>query len=99
MSNVNTNTVAVSFEVLKAGELANLRRERRKAAELFESKRAGYASNPELMSAFDALGDLIAKMDDLIQKNVDYAVAQIEARRAKVTAAEEKRVAKLKSSK
>jgi hypothetical protein len=38
-------------------------------------------------------------MDDLIQKNVDYAVAQIEARRAKVTAAEEKRVAKLKSSK
>ena len=99
MSNVNTNTVAVSFEVLKAGELANLRRERRKAAELFESKRAGYASNPELKSAFDALGDLIAKMDDLIQKNVDYAVAQIEARRAKVTAAEEKRVAKLKSSK
>lgn len=99
MSNVNTNTVAVSFEVLKAGELATLRRERRKAAELFESKRVGYASNPELKSAFEALGDLIAKMDDLIQKNVDYAVAQIEARRAKVTAAEEKRVAKLKSSK
>ena len=99
MSNVNTNTVAVSFEVLKAGELATLRRERRKAAELFESKRVGYASNPELKSAFDALGDLIAKMDELIQKNVDYAVAQIEARRAKVTAAEEKRVAKLKSSK
>lgn len=99
MSNVNTNTVAVSFEVLKAGELAALRRERRKAAELFESNRSGYVSNPELKSAFDALGDLIAKMDDLIQKNVDYAVAQIEARRAKVTAAEEKRVAKLKSSK
>ncbi len=99
MSNVNTNTVAVSFEVLKAPGLANLRRERRKAAELLESKREGYASNPELKSAFDALGDLIAKMDDLIQKNVDYAVAQIEARRAKVTAAEEKRVAKLKSSK
>lgn len=99
MSNVNTAPVAVTFEVLKAGELANLRRERRKAAELFESKRSGYASNPELNSAFDALSDLIAKMDDLIQKNVDYAVAQIEARRAKVTAAEEKRVAKLKSSK
>jgi hypothetical protein len=97
MSNVNTNTVAVSFEVLKAGELANLRRERRKAAELFESKREGYASNPEMKSAFDALSDLITKMDDLIQKNVDYAVAQIEARRAKVTAAEEKRVAKLKA--
>ena len=99
MSNVNTAPVAVAFEVLKAGELATLRRERRKAAELFESKRSGYASNPELKSAFDALGDLIAKMDDLNQKNVDYAVAQIEARRAKVTAAEEKRVAKLKSSK
>ena len=86
MSNVNTNTntVAVSFEVLKAGELASLRRERRKAAELFESKRSGYDSNPELKTAFDALGDLVAKMDDLIQKNVDYAVAQIEARRAKV---------------
>ena len=99
MSNVNTNTVAVSFEVLKAGELANLRRERRKAAELFESKREGYASNPELKSAFAALSDLITKMDNLIQKNVDYAVAQIEARRAKVTAAEEKRVAKLKAAK
>lgn len=99
MSNVNTNTVAVSFEILKSGELANLRRERRKAAELFESKREGYASNPELKSAIAALSDLIAKMDDLIQKNVDYAVAQIEARRAKVTAAEEKRVAKLKAAK
>lgn len=99
MSNVNTNTVAVSFEVLKAGELANLRRERRKAAELFESKRSGYASNPVLKSGFDALGELVAKMDELIQNNVDYAIEQIEARRAKVTAAEEKRVAKLKSSK
>lgn len=95
MTNVNTN--AVSFEVLKSGELVNLRRERRKAAELLESKREGYASNPELKSSFAALSDLITKMDDLIQKNVDYAVAQIEARRAKVTAAEEKRVAKLKA--
>ena len=96
MSTVNT---AVSFEVLKAAELANLRRERRKAAELFASNRAGFETNQELTAAFAALGDLIAKMDDLIQKNVDYAVAQIEARRAKVIAAEEKRVAKLKASK
>ena len=98
MSNVNTNTVAVSFEVLTSGELANLRRERRKAAELFASKRIGYASNPVLKSGFEALGELIAKMDELIQNNIDYAIAQIEARRAKVTAAEEKRVAKLKSA-
>ena len=96
MSNVNT---AVSFEVLKAGELANLRRERRKAADLFESKREGYASNPVLKSGFDALGELVAKMDELIQNNVDYAVEQIEARVQRAIAAEEKRVAKLKAAK
>ena len=98
MSNVNAANTAVTFEVLKAGELAQLRRERRKAAELFESKRPGFASNPELKTAYESLGALVTSMDKLIEQNVNYAVAQIEARRAKVTAAEEKRVAKLKAA-
>ena len=96
MSNAYTD---VTFEVLKASELANLRRERRKAVELYESKRPGYESNCQLRMPYDELGELIKKMDALIQANVEYAIAQIEARRAKVTAAEEKRVAKLKSAK
>ena len=90
-------TDKISFEVLKASELANLRRERRKAAELYESKRPGYESNYQLRMPFDELGELIKKMDALIQANVDYAVAQIEERRAKANAAEEKRLAKLKA--
>ena len=90
-------TDKISFEVLKASELANLRRERRKAVELYESKRPGYESNHQLRMPYDELGELIKKMDALIQANVDYAVAQIEERRAKANAAEEKRLAKLKA--
>ncbi len=90
-------TDKISFEVLKASELANLRRERRKAVELYESKRPGYESNYRLRMPYDELGELIKKMDALIQANVDYAVAQIEERRAKVNAAEENRMAKLKA--
>ena len=89
-----------TFEALKVYELVNLRSERRKAVELYETKRPGFESNNQLRVLYDELNELIEKMDAMFQANVEYAVAQIEERerRGKANAADEKRLAKLKAA-